>query len=379
MDLDRLLGRKRRRTHASIRLAGGVAGIATGVGLMYFLDPRGGPRRRSWIARRAERVLHEVEGSVGAGARDLSHRARGLAHEAKVRVEGEEVSDDVLAERVRAKLGRLTSHPRALEVAVRDGRVELSGPVFRAEHAQVVRGVRWVRGVRRVEDRLQPREGADVPALQGAGPLVSARAAPLPGGAFGPGAKLLAGAVGAALAARALLGSGATGILAGVAGAAVLGKTIGDYGPARRGARRVAREAGARTHREGEERAEREEHRGAWHPGPEVREVKSPAELERGVASASPKPTFASRVDRGERDRSNGGRRGRKAVEDEDRPTTTGSDDVSPREGYLAPPAGSGVTEADLGTVESTRDHEGAERGDEGVSGPMRRDPTDEG
>jgi osmotically-inducible protein OsmY len=377
MDLDRLLGRKRRRTHASVRVAGGVAGIATGVGLMYLLDPRGGPRRRSQIAQRAERVLHEVEGSIGAGARDLSHRARGLAHEAKVRVEGEEVSDDVLAERVRAKLGRLTAHPRAIEVAVRDGRVELSGPVFRAEHDQVVRGVRWVRGVRRVEDRLQPREGADVRALQGAGPLTSARVAPLSAGAFGPGARLLAGAAGAVLAARALLGSGATGILAGVAGAAILGKTIGDYGPARRGARRVARETGARAHREGEERAEREEHRGAWHPGPEVREVKSPAELEPGVASASPTPTFPSRVDRGERDRSNRGKPGWKgAAEDEAPPAGTGSEDVSPRTGYVAPPAGSEVREADLGSVGSTRDDQGAERGGEGAA---RRDPTDEG
>jgi hypothetical protein len=377
MALDRLLGRKRRRTHSSIRVAGGLAGIAAGVGLMYFLDPRGGPRRRSKLAQRAERALHEVEGSVGAGARDLSHRARGLAHEAKVRVEGEEVSDAVLAERVRAKLGRLTSHPRAIEVAVRDGRVELSGPVFRAEHAQVVRGVRWVRGVRGIEDRLQPREGTDVPALQGAGPLTSARVAPLPS-AFGPGVKLLAGAAGAVLAARALLGSGASGILAGVAGAAVLGKTIGDYGPARRGVRRLAREAGELAQRASEDRAEREEHRGGWHPGPEVREVKSPAELEPGVASASPEPTSPSRVDRGERDRSNGGRRDWKAAGDETRPASAGSEDVSPRSTYVAPPAGSAVTESDLGSVGSPDDERKAERGGVGVAGAPRRDPTEE-
>jgi hypothetical protein len=33
---------------------------------------------------------------------------------------------------------------------------------------------------------------------------------------------------------------------------------------------------------------------------PEVVEVKSPAELERGIVSASPTPTFPSRVDRGD-------------------------------------------------------------------------------
>jgi hypothetical protein len=33
--------------------------------------------------------------------------------------------------------------------------------------------------------------------------------------------------------------------------------------------------------------------------GPEVIEVKSPAELEPGIASARPDPTFANRVDRG--------------------------------------------------------------------------------
>jgi hypothetical protein len=378
MALDRLLRRKRRRTHASTRVAGGLAGIAAGIGLMYFLEPRGGPRRRSQLARRAERALHEVEGSVEAGARDLSHRARGLAHEAKARARGEDVSDEVLAERVRAKLGRLTAHPRAIEVAVRDGRVELSGPVFRAEHHQVLRGVRWVRGVRGIDDRLRPSDGADVAALQGAGPLRSARAAPLRS-AFGPGAKLLAGAAGAALAARALLGRGMVRILAGVAGAAILGKTIGDNGPARRGARRLARTAAVLAHRASEERAEREEHRGAWHPGPEVREVKSPAELEPGVVSASPKPAFPSRVDRGERAPSSGGGRDWKAAGDEARAARAGagSEDVSPRGTYVAPTAGSEVRESDLGTVGSaTEGDREAERADEGAT---RRDPTHDG
>jgi hypothetical protein len=298
MTFDRLLRRRRPRRGAG-HLANAFAGIAAGAGLMYFLDPGRGARRRAEVARRAGRVLHDVEATVEAGARDLQHRAAGLAHEARARVGEDAVSDDVLAERVRAKLGRVTSHARAVRVEAHDGRVTLSGPVFAAERGRVVRTVRLVRGVRSVEDRLDARESAEgAPALRGGDPAPGARPESLPW-RWAPGTRLLAGSAGAVLAARALLARGAGRIPAGIAGAALLGKVMGDTGPVRR-ERRVARDASLAATRETERRTEGEAHRGAWHPEPEVREVKSPAELEPGVASASPRPTFRNRVDRGD-------------------------------------------------------------------------------
>jgi len=276
----RFFGRRRRSRGAGLGSA--LTGLAAGVGLMYFLDPRRGPGRRSQLAQRAGRVLRDVEGTVEAGARDLEHRARRLAHEARTRVERDHAPDEVIVERVRAKLGRVASHPGAIEVTVRAGHVTLAGPVFSAEHAQVFRGVRLVRGVRSVDDRLDPHETSEgVAALQGAGPRPGPRPEPLQR-SWAPGTKLIAGAAGTLLLGRALFGDGLMRIPAGIAGAALLGKLMGESGAVTREARRAARAASEATNRDRERRGAREGHRGAWHSEPEVQEVKSPAELERG-------------------------------------------------------------------------------------------------
>lgn len=137
--------------------------------------------------------------------------------------------------------------------------------------------------------------------------------------------------------------------------------------------RRPARAA----NRAREEAPEREAHGGGSHPEPEVIEVKSPAELEPGVASATPRPTFSNRVDRGSR-----GERTRRAPrkrvagprEGERRSTPAGSRDVSPGGSYLAPDAGAGVREGDLGAV-SGPDAEPSGGGDEAARGdPDERD-----
>jgi hypothetical protein len=381
MTFQRLLGLGHRRPRRDGHLANAVAGIAAGAGLMYFLDPGRGARRRADVAQRAGRALHDVEATVEAGARDLRHRAAGLAHEAKARVAHEAASDEVLAERVRAKLGRVTAHPRAVRVEVKDGRVSLAGPVLAAEHGRVVRSVRLVRGVRGVEDRLQPHASAEgVTALQGGGPAPGPRPELLQG-RWAPGTRLLAGAAGAFLALRALFGRGVGRIPAGVAGAALLGRSMGDS-TAGAGLRRAAREAGAAARRAGERRGDEEAHRGAWHTEPEVREAKSPAELEPGIASATPEPTFESRVSR----RGSGGsgarrkRRRLDAAAAEEGAPTPGAEDVASRAGYVAPGAGAGVREADLGATESPEDAliEREDRGAGGEAGAERREP-DEG
>jgi hypothetical protein len=259
--------RGRRRNGA--RLTGSIAGLAAGAGLMYLLDPRRGAGRRSQVAQRAGRALREMEQTVEAGARDLGHRARGIAHEAAARVERDLAPDEVIVERVRAKLGRLAAHPSAVRVVSHGGHVELSGPIFSAEHGQILRGVRIVRGVRGLDDRLEPHETAEgVPALQGAGPRPGPRPDPLQRH-WAPRTRLLAGAAGALLVGRALLGKGLGRIPAGIAGAALLGKVMGDSQAVPREARRMARAASDVANRERERKSAGEAHAGAWHPEPE--------------------------------------------------------------------------------------------------------------
>jgi hypothetical protein len=71
----------------------------------------------------------------------------------------EDVTDDVLVERVRSKIGRCVSHPRAIEVSAHDGRVVLSGKVLQRESPRLLSAVWGVRGVRGIENQLQAEVG----------------------------------------------------------------------------------------------------------------------------------------------------------------------------------------------------------------------------
>ena len=70
---------------------------------------------------------------VGKTSHDLSHRLMGFASEMKRAVTRETVSDAVLVQRVRAKLGHVVSHPHAIAVMVKEGRVTLTGPILSSE------------------------------------------------------------------------------------------------------------------------------------------------------------------------------------------------------------------------------------------------------
>jgi hypothetical protein len=71
-------------------------------------------------------------------------------------------TDDVLAARVRTRVGRLVSHPGAIDVTATSGRVTLSGPVFEAEVEQLVNGVREIAGVAAIDNHLEPHAEAGV-------------------------------------------------------------------------------------------------------------------------------------------------------------------------------------------------------------------------
>ncbi len=180
-----------------------LAGLCVGAGLMYLADPDEGRRRRRRLRDAAAHRVHVVRGAAVTTSRDVQHRAAGLV--ARVRgltAAGTAPIDDVLVARVRARLGHLVSHPRAIDVTAADGVVTLSGPVFEGEVARMLADVARVPGVRRVASELHPHARAErVPALAGVGPL---KPPPAFWSRGTPAVRLVAGVAGAGLVAYAM-------------------------------------------------------------------------------------------------------------------------------------------------------------------------------
>lgn len=204
-----------------------LLGIALGAGAAFLLDPRQGRRRRALIRDRLVRTTREAREFGDAAAKDLRARARGLS--SRVRLQGDmlrggPVTDDVLVERVRAKLGRYVSHPHAIRVTARNGYVTVTGDILASEHGKLLQALRLVRGVRDCADRLDVHASAEgVSALQGGVPapgqpleILQAR--------WSPGTRALVGGAGALLSLYALARGGVTGIAALAGGAALMAR-----------------------------------------------------------------------------------------------------------------------------------------------------------
>ena len=199
-----------------------LASAGLGAGLMYFYDPQGGARRRALVCDQLNSLVRKLEEAERIVVRDASHRAIGLMAQARRAIRSDEPADDVvLAERVRSALGRFTSHPGAIEVIANNGVISLQGPILTEEADMVVDCVAAVRGVQSVDDQLMRHdEAGDIAALQGGEARTGAR------GEFGqdnwsPSARVLAGAIGAAIAATGMLRGGLRGWFLGTLGGAL--------------------------------------------------------------------------------------------------------------------------------------------------------------
>src|SRR5512138_242543 len=103
-----------------------LLGITLGAAGAFLYDPEQGRRRRALLRDKLGRTVNEGREFADAASRDLRQRAQGIASHVKG-MRGGAASDDVLVQRVRAKLGRYCSHSRAVEVSVQQGRVILTG------------------------------------------------------------------------------------------------------------------------------------------------------------------------------------------------------------------------------------------------------------
>lgn len=144
-----------------------LTGLGLGASLMFFLDPAQGRRRRALARDKIVHMGHRAFDAAEATRRDMSNRATGVA--ARLRRGGDGNTDDrILMERVRAQLGRVVSHPRAIDVNVSDGVISLRGPILQAEVDAFCRAVSGVAGVRDVVNQLEPHaDASNVPSLQG--------------------------------------------------------------------------------------------------------------------------------------------------------------------------------------------------------------------
>ena len=142
--------------------------LGLGAGLMYFMDPQHGNRRRALVRDRVNSWIYSLDQSLDTARQDLRNRTRGVLSEMTARLSDQGAPDWILEERVRSNLGRVAAHTRGLDVRADGGYVYLSGPALRHERDMILKAAARTRGVYGVEDELQLIDNPqDIPALQG--------------------------------------------------------------------------------------------------------------------------------------------------------------------------------------------------------------------
>jgi len=164
------LGRRGAARRARATAFGWGVGIGSACAVIgtFLADPRLGRRRRALAADKLGHATRAGRDEVAKAGRRVQNRFAGLLTEMRSRLEEDRVDDEILRERVRAALGRVSRHASAIEVEATGGRVSLCGPILEQEHRRVIRQTRRVRGVTGVEDHLDVHRRADVSLLGGA-------------------------------------------------------------------------------------------------------------------------------------------------------------------------------------------------------------------
>jgi hypothetical protein len=147
----------------------GVASTAgLGAGLMFLLDPDMGARRRAILRDKLISLSRLAAWAADKTSRDLKNRVYGTIASTKSRFADEDVSDDVLVERVRSQMGRAVSHPHAIRATAEDGEITLSGEILSDELDDLVRSVFSVKGVKQVYNKLTThKQPGEISSLQG--------------------------------------------------------------------------------------------------------------------------------------------------------------------------------------------------------------------
>ena len=148
-----------------------TTGAGLGAGFTYFCDPDRGHARREKVADRALSLIAQGERLVEHKGKNMLNRAeRILSRTRPLFHRREDVPDEVLLERVRSRLSHVVQHPQSISATVEEGNVRLTGIVARKEKKRVLREIREVPGVLRVEELLTYKNrnhGRPIPKLLG--------------------------------------------------------------------------------------------------------------------------------------------------------------------------------------------------------------------
>jgi len=145
-----------------------LLGAALGGAAMYFFDPDRGRRRRALVRDKTVSASTCVRDFVDAGTRDLKKRGSAVTGRLHSLVNKRKASDDVLAERVRSKMGHHVIHPGAIDVYAAGGKVTLNGSILAHEHEELLEAMSQVPGVADIVDQLAVYETAEgISELQG--------------------------------------------------------------------------------------------------------------------------------------------------------------------------------------------------------------------
>jgi len=133
-----------------------TAAFAAGALAMYYLDSTMGRRRRALARDKIVGASHEAADFVEGAGRKVAGRAKGVMATGDLdRVSSSQPQSDAqLRERVRARMGHLVSHPRAIDVSVEEGVVRLSGQVLVKELDGLLSQLTDMPGVRKVHNAL---------------------------------------------------------------------------------------------------------------------------------------------------------------------------------------------------------------------------------
>ena len=145
-----------------------ISALSLGAGLMYIFDPVIGRRRRAITRDKIIHLTHKTADAIDTSLRDLKNRGFGLVAATRGLFFETDVSDSVVADRVRSEVGFLVGHPSSIEVTVNNRAVTLAGPILENEVDRLLQRISSVRGVKSVENRLEVHKSADsIPGLQG--------------------------------------------------------------------------------------------------------------------------------------------------------------------------------------------------------------------
>lgn len=181
-----------------------LAAAAAAAAGVYFLDKKRGRQRRARVTDGYTHLRSRLVRGIEPVRRDFANRLSGLSARWQKKRERAAAPDLTVAQRVRSALGRCVSHPRAVSVTVRAGRVELAGDILSAEHQTLLDTVGRVDGVMGLDDALAVHQSSDgIPALQGGRPRTGQRSELLRD-RWRPATRALMGVAGAGLAAYGL-------------------------------------------------------------------------------------------------------------------------------------------------------------------------------